>query len=119
VNDARKALEDTRHELTTLHGLYAHDGKPEHTWRLDTSASVAKIDAALKAPNICGVMSASGPEGEPLACAFEAGHDGGHSWASLPTFPTYERRFYDAMNELYWSGCDGDDLFGELRRWLR
>ena len=37
-------------------------------------------------PSFCGVVSASGPNGEPLACGYEPGHDGPHSWASQPTF---------------------------------
>lgn len=36
---------------------------------------------------ICGIMSNSGPNGEPLACAYTPGHDGPHSWSTLPTFP--------------------------------
>jgi hypothetical protein len=35
---------------------------------------------------ICSVVSNSGPDGEPLACGFPEGHDGAHSWATLPTF---------------------------------
>ena len=36
---------------------------------------------------ICGMVSNSGPNGEPLACAYRP-HDGEqpHSWATLPTF---------------------------------
>jgi hypothetical protein len=34
----------------------------------------------------CGVVSQSGPNGEPLGCGFAFGHDGPHAWASLPTF---------------------------------
>jgi hypothetical protein len=37
-------------------------------------------------PPICGVISNSGPNAEPLACAYPPGHTGDHSWASLPTF---------------------------------
>jgi hypothetical protein len=44
----RAALEAARHELTTLHGLYAHDGVPGETWRLDASRILAKIDAVLE-----------------------------------------------------------------------
>lgn len=38
--------------------------------------------------DICGVISYSGPNGEPLACAWEEDHlsEKPHSWASLPTF---------------------------------
>lgn len=44
----RSALEDARHELTTLHGLLAADGAvPDQTWTIDTSATVEEIDAAL------------------------------------------------------------------------
>jgi hypothetical protein len=35
---------------------------------------------------ICGCMSLSGPNREPLACGYEIGHEGDHSWATLPTF---------------------------------
>ena len=84
---ARAALEDARHALTTLHGLYAHDGNPEQSWRLDESRVLGRIDAALdsEAPDICGVVSASGPNGEPLACGYGPAHEGKHSWASLPS----------------------------------
>ncbi len=40
---------------------------------------------------ICGTISASGPNGEPLACAYAPNHDGAHSWATLPTFFPSER----------------------------
>ena len=41
----RTALEAARHELSTLHGLYAFDGEaPEETWRLDTTQVVGLID---------------------------------------------------------------------------
>jgi hypothetical protein len=36
---------------------------------------------------ICGIISNSGPNGEPLACGFMPDHPGNHSWAALPTFP--------------------------------
>lgn len=35
---------------------------------------------------ICGVVSNSGPNGEPLACGYAAGHEGVHAWASQPTW---------------------------------
>ncbi len=35
---------------------------------------------------MCGCVSMSGPNREPLACAYPPGHDGDHSWATLPTF---------------------------------
>jgi hypothetical protein len=43
-------------------------------------------NAAARDP-LCGVASNSGPNGEPLACAYPNGHDGLHSWATLPTYP--------------------------------
>lgn len=39
---------------------------------------------------ICGVVAPnSGPNGEPLACAWDPDHlpESPHSWASLPTWP--------------------------------
>jgi hypothetical protein len=41
------ACEAARHELTTLHGLHAHDGNPAATWQIDTSAALAQLDAVL------------------------------------------------------------------------
>lgn len=35
---------------------------------------------------ICGVISMSGLNMAPLACAFKPEHEGDHSWATLPTF---------------------------------
>lgn len=35
---------------------------------------------------ICGVVSMAGPHGEPLACAYPPGHEGDHSWATLPSW---------------------------------
>ena len=35
---------------------------------------------------ICGVICNAGPNGEPLACGYPSGHDGVHSWSTLPTF---------------------------------
>lgn len=34
---------------------------------------------------VCGIVSNSGPDGEPLGCGYPAGHEGDHAWASLPT----------------------------------
>jgi hypothetical protein len=43
------ALKAAQHELTTLNGLVAADGAaPSETWKLDTTATLAKIDAALR-----------------------------------------------------------------------
>lgn len=35
---------------------------------------------------LCGVVCNCGPNGEPIACGYADGHDGAHSWASLPTY---------------------------------
>lgn len=40
----------------------------------------------MSPPEICGVVSFSGPRGEPLACGFVPGHEGDHAWASQPTW---------------------------------
>jgi hypothetical protein len=58
------------------------------------------------APAICGVVSQSGPNREPLACGFPKGHEGEHAWATLPTFTASEddreaihpadQRYYEA-----------------------
>jgi hypothetical protein len=34
---------------------------------------------------ICGVVCNCGPNGEPIACGYVDGHNGAHSWATLPT----------------------------------
>ena len=42
---------------------------------------------------ICGIVSESGPNGEPLACGYKHGHKGNHAWATLPTWtPAYGHR---------------------------
>jgi hypothetical protein len=53
--ELRKALEEARHELVTLGGLYAtdrpelfeFDDHPKANFRIDTTAAIAKIDLAL------------------------------------------------------------------------
>lgn len=46
------ALKAAQHELTTLNGLVAADGaSPAQTWKIDTAATLAKIDAALQVPS--------------------------------------------------------------------
>ena len=45
-----------------------------------------RFAAARGGTPICGVICAAGPNGEPLACAYDRDHEGVHSWASLPTF---------------------------------
>jgi hypothetical protein len=35
---------------------------------------------------MCMVVSQSGFLGELIGCGFKLGHEGAHSWASLPTF---------------------------------
>lgn len=38
-------------------------------------------------PGICGVICNCGPNGEPMACGYEKGHEPtAHSWSSLPTW---------------------------------
>ncbi len=51
-------------------------------------------------PRICGVMSASGPNREMLACAYKPRHAGPHSWATLPTFPLSRRFVVDQVAHL-------------------
>lgn len=43
---------------------------------------------------ICGIISHSGPNGEPLACAYAPGHEGVHSWATLPTFVAHTHEWH-------------------------
>ena len=54
-----------------------------------------------ESPNerICGVVSASGPNGEPLACGYRPRHDGGHSWATQPTFPLPVDRLRERLQQ--------------------
>lgn len=41
------------------------------------------------APPICGIVIYSSWH-DPVACAFKPGHEGNHSWASIPQFaPTH------------------------------
>lgn len=62
------------------------------------AAALAELLRAIKAKGytttepraICGVVSQSGPNGEPLACGYVLGHDGPHAWSTLPTFPVAE-----------------------------
>ncbi len=35
---------------------------------------------------VCAVIGYRGPEARPLACTYEAGHEGPHAWAWLPKF---------------------------------
>ena len=46
----------------------------------------ALAERAERGEGICGVVSDSGTNGEPLACAFPKGHSSNHAWATLPTF---------------------------------
>jgi len=46
----RRALEVSRHELVTLHGLVVADGAaPNETFEIDTNGAVGLIDKALSA----------------------------------------------------------------------
>lgn len=44
-------LRACRHELTTHHGLHAHDGDPALAWQLDCKTLLDRIDATLPAPD--------------------------------------------------------------------
>lgn len=60
------------------------------------------------ADDICGVISNSGPNGEPLACAYPLHHTTKHSWATVPAF---------AADRAYAPHCDQSILHapGECR----
>jgi hypothetical protein len=53
--ELKKALEEARHELVTLGGMYATDRPelfkfeehPNANFRIDTTAAITKIDSAL------------------------------------------------------------------------
>lgn len=47
---------------------------------------LARVGQAEAERAICGMVCTCGPNLEPLACGYRRGHDGVHSWASLPTF---------------------------------
>lgn len=61
---------------------------PSKNHRMLASIRAERRKAARRELGICGVVSHSGPGGEPLACGYTPSHTGQHSWASLPTFPT-------------------------------
>lgn len=68
---------------------YAAGTKPKTA---DPGSASGSTDASIHAlPKVmCGVVVASSWH-LPVACAFEAGHDGDHSWASIPQYaPTEE-----------------------------
>lgn len=46
--------------------------------------------AEIEGHAICGVVSQSGPNLEPLACGYPSGHAGSHAWSALPTFTPSE-----------------------------
>jgi hypothetical protein len=46
---------------------------------------------------ICGIVSESGPNREPLACGYKKGHVGAHAWYSLPTFVNGEAQEVRAL----------------------
>jgi hypothetical protein len=75
----KQLLEAVRHELTTLHGLEVCDGAaPDSRFRLDESALLARIDAALSPPLFwCEVCecSWSNADGMPKDCP-ECGREG-------------------------------------------
>jgi hypothetical protein len=57
---------------------------PDHV--AQAAASITFNGRVFVPQTMCGVLCACGPNGEPLACGYEPGHQGGHSWATLPTF---------------------------------
>lgn len=59
---------------------YCRDGM----YRLDSGREISC--PYCRRYDICGVVSESGPNGEPLACGHKWGHSGPHAWSSLPTF---------------------------------
>ena len=59
-----------------------------------------------RASGLCAVVSASGPNGEPLACGYEPDHDGPHSWASLPTFTRSDGEMADLIRAISYPGPD-------------
>lgn len=77
------------------------DHQGPHMWQRE-----ATIEAPEDAPPapwptdafMCGIVSMSGPNGEPLACAYPPNHDGDHSWATLPTFVDGEPVGYTPSN---------------------
>ncbi len=48
--------------------------------------TVTRIEQSEARNKICGIICNCGPNGEPLACGYLPGHDGDHSWATLPTW---------------------------------
>jgi hypothetical protein len=83
--DEAKALRDVWHGLIARHDL-------DVPAILAGAVAIEKLRARLVTAEarreslICGMVSLSGPNGEPLACGFRHVHDGEHSWATLPTF---------------------------------
>lgn len=54
--------------------------------RMATEASTSLTKENVYKLSLCVCISNSGPNREPLACGYPAGHDGPHSWGTLPTF---------------------------------
>jgi hypothetical protein len=80
--------------------LYTVESRPEALKRA-LAAGLDRLARELhvEQERLCGVVSASGGKGEPLACGFLPDHDGPHSWASLPTFGAREAAD-ETMDEL-------------------
>lgn len=55
----------------------------EQAIKFDRYAEIAQTTEDLRT---CGLVSNSGPNGEPLGCGYQNHHSGPHSWATLPTF---------------------------------
>ncbi len=83
-----RLVEDIAADLDRL-AADAAEASPEAVALADPEAPAPADEMVARgiAPlAICGVMSNSGPNGEPLACAYQPGHQTDHSWATLPTF---------------------------------
>lgn len=92
-----KSLDSGNHFQTFLHELtHAIDFtlriglKENQADRLATGLAMVLQDNSFWEeeckPFMCGIVSMSGLHGEPLACAYPPGHEGDHSWGTLPTF---------------------------------
>lgn len=62
----------------------------------------------------CGVVSESGPNGEPLGCGYPFNHEGPHAWASLPTWT----RDGEGTIEDFVNACQTDTRTPEAREAL-
>ncbi len=86
------------------------------------------MSMTASALTLCAVISYSGAQGEPLACGYARGHQGAHSWATLPTFLAgsviddtaaggAKRSIHDRIPGLL-SACDYDHELEALTEWV-